>query len=229
MRVNISAARLPRCRMDREELLTADCELDPVRLLGKPLQQRHVDAVGLPGADAVRPEETLLVIAENSVNAATPEDLHYLVRETIFVDAVAKANHLIRIPERIQGLQQAGLVAVHIRDDPNPQNPLLLAKMFIAFRLMTTSACWLSTSTRVRTMPRSGFERERVASRTVTRMLSTSPGRTGQIQRNSSMPGEPRLVVWGRNRSTSNRIIRLAVCHPLAIRPPNGPRAAASR
>ena len=41
------------------------------------------------------------------------------------------------------------------------------AMMFIGFRLMTIFPPWFSTSIRVRTMPRSGFEREGVASSTV--------------------------------------------------------------
>ena len=79
--------------------------------------------------------------------------------------------------------------------------------MFIGFRLITTFPSWLSTSIRVRTMPRSGFERERVASSTETRMRSTSPGRTGCSQRNSSMPGEARLASFGRKLSARSRII----------------------
>ena len=35
------------------------------------------------------------------------------------------------------------------------------AMMFIGFKLITTSSSWFSTSIRVRTMPRSGFDRER--------------------------------------------------------------------
>src|SRR6267378_398048 len=49
--------------------------------------------------------------------------------------------------------------------------------MFIGFMLMTTSPSWFSVSTRLRTMPRSDREREGVASTTVTRTRSTSPGR----------------------------------------------------
>src|ERR1043165_901850 len=64
---------------------------------------------------------------------------------------------------------------------------------FIAFIVRTVSPRWLSTAISVRTMPRSGFDRERRASVTVTRIRSVSPGRTGLIQRSSSMPGEARL------------------------------------
>ena len=92
--------------------------------------------------------------------------------------------------------------------------------MFIGFKLITISSFWFSTSIRVRTMPRSGFDLERVASITATRMRSTSPGRTGRSQRSSSMPGEARLAFLGKNPSANNRIMIAPVCHPLAIRPP---------
>ena len=42
----------------------------------------------------------------------------------------------------------------------------------------------------VRTRPRSGFDREGVASSTVTRTDSTSPGRTGSAHLSSSIPGD---------------------------------------
>ena len=42
----------------------------------------------------------------------------------------------------------------------------------------------------MRTSPRSGFERDRSVSTTVTRTRSVSSGRTGRIQRSSSMPGD---------------------------------------
>ena len=79
-----------------------------------------------------------------------------------------------------------------------------------------------------RTTPRSGLLRERLASRTVTRTVSVSSGRTGLSQRNSSIPGEPRLALLDRYFATSRRIVIAAVCQPLAIRPPYTLRAAAS-
>ena len=85
---------------------------------------------------------------------------------------------------------------------------------------MTTSPLWFSTSAKLCTTPCSGFERERRASVTVTRTLSTSPGRTGLTQRNSSMPGEARLDAGDRKCAAKSRIIIAAVCHPLAISPP---------
>ena len=42
------------------------------------------------------------------------------------------------------------------------------------------------------------------------------------------MPGEARLATRDRQWSANRRIMIPAVCHPLAIRPPNGPRAANS-
>jgi len=69
---------------------------------------------------------------------------------------------------------------------------------FTAFMVITTSLLWFSTSMYERTIPRSGFERERLASRTVTRMESLSPGNTGLNQRSSSTPGEPKLATCER-------------------------------
>ena len=94
------------------------------------------------------------------------EDLRDLVREAVFVDAVAEANQLVDIPQYLQGLQQAAVIAVHVRDNADLQGLLRRPIMFIGFRLMTIFPSWFSTSIRVRTMPRSGFEREGVASST---------------------------------------------------------------
>ena len=63
---------------------------------------------------------------------------------------------------------------------------------------------------------------------TVTRRRSSSPGRTGGSQRNSSIPGEARLDAGDRKCVAKSRIITAAVCQPLAISPPKWPRAAAA-
>src|SRR5262249_22455414 len=207
---------------------TAECRLEPLWPLREPLQQRPVDPARPAGAVALRPEKALLMVAEDRVGVPVSEDLHDLIRETVFVDAVAEADELVDIAEDFQCPEQAGPVAVHIRDDADFHAALRQAMIFIGFRLMATSPRWFSTSTSVRTMPRSGLERDRVAPRTVTRTRSTSPGRTGSSQRNSSMPGEARLAPLGRKLSASSRIIRAAVCQPLAINPPNRPLAAFS-
>ena len=187
-----------------------------------------VDPVRLTGADALRAKKALLVVTDNSVHAAVPQEAYDLVRKAVFVDAVAEANQLVGIAEYFQRLPQAGVIAVHVRDNANLHGWLRRAIMFIGFRLMTIFPSWFSTSISVRTMPRSGLEREGVASSTETRMRSTSPGRTGCSQRNSSMPGEARLAAFGRKLSARSRIIIAPVCQPLAIRPPKRPRFAAS-
>src|SRR5258705_13110300 len=69
---------------------------------------------------------------------------------------------------------------------------------FTIFRLISTSRFWLRTSIKVRTMPRSGRDSERRASKTVARTESSSPGKTGLSQRNSSPPGDPRLATLER-------------------------------
>ena len=66
--------------------------------------------------------------------------------------------------------------------------------MVVASIDVTTVPCWFFASMKVCTKPRSGFVRERRASRTVTRIDSASPERTGASQRTSSMPGEARLA-----------------------------------
>ena len=60
-----------------------------------------------------------------------------------------------------------------------------------AEQLITTSRFPFRTSTIVRTIPRSGFDRDGRASVTVARMDKVSPGRTGRSQRSSSSPAAP--------------------------------------
>src|SRR6516162_10844825 len=151
------------------------------------------------------------------------QQAHDFVRETIFPDTVAETDQLVDITHQAQRLREPCNITVQVRDDADLQGALRQAMIFIAFRLITTDRSWFSTSHRVRTTPRSGFERERVASRMESRTLSTSPGRTGRSQRSSSMPGEPRLALLGRKLSTMSRIIIAALCQPLAISPPKGP------
>src|SRR5690606_20667831 len=57
----------------------------------------------------------------------------------------------------------------------------------------TAAPSWFTTSTAVRSTPRSGLERDRRFSSTSTRTRSVSPGRTGAVHRSSSTPGPPRL------------------------------------
>src|SRR5262249_28836523 len=144
--------------------------------LGEPLQQRTVDPARLAGAGALRTKKTFLVVAEDGVGAPVFKDLHDLVREAVFVDAVAEADKLVDIAEDLQCPEQAEPVAVDIRDNADFHAALRQAMIFIGFKLMATSPRWFSTSIRVRTMPRSGLERDRVASITDTRRRSTSPG-----------------------------------------------------
>src|SRR5580704_3503513 len=228
VRVDVSPLRLPGGRVDEQQLLSTDLEFEPFGPLGEPLEVRPVDPVGLTGAGAVWAEEALLVVAKDRVGAALSEQANDLVREAVLVNAVAEADQLVDIPEYFQCMHQAGVVAMQVGDNADLQEWLRRAMMFMGFRLITTFPSWFSTSIRVRTMPRSGFERDGVASSTVTRMRNKSPGRTGCSQRSSSMPGEARLAAFGRKLSARSRIIMAPVCQPLAIRPPKRPRRAAS-
>src|SRR5215204_3157009 len=65
------------------------------------------------------------------------------------------------------------------------------AKRPRAFMVMTVSPRWFSTSEKRWTVPRLGSRVEGAVSRTVTRAVKVSPGRTGLSQRSSSTPGEP--------------------------------------
>ena len=73
VRVDVSPLRLPRGRVDEEQLLSADIEFEPFGPLGEPLEQRAVDPVGLARAGAMRAEKALLVVAENGMGAAVPQ------------------------------------------------------------------------------------------------------------------------------------------------------------
>ena len=69
-------------------------------------------------------------------------------------------------------------------------------------------------------MPRSGFERDGLTSRTSRRASSVSPGRTGRSQRTSSTPGEPIAALRWSRPSANRRMNTHTVCQPLAISPP---------
>ena len=79
--------------------------------------------------------------------------------------------------------------------------------MLTTVMLRTSSSLWLIASTRARTMPRSGLERESRASRIVTRTLNLSPGRKGFGHRISSTPGEAKGNARGSVESNDSRVI----------------------
>jgi hypothetical protein len=95
--------------------------------------------------------------------------------------------------------------------------------------VITISPSWFRHSSFDRIVPRSGLVEDACASSTRARPRSVSPGRTGFVQRSSSMPGEPMLAAFDRIASTYMRMKSAAVCQPLATSPPKGPSAAASR
>ena len=74
-----------------------------------------------------------------------------------------------------------------------------------------------------------GLLRDGLASSTVTRQRSRSPGNTGFSHRSSSIPGEPRLASGDRKLSTHIRIITAVVFQPLAHSPPKIDALPASR
>ena len=73
VRIDVSPLRLPRGRVDEEQLLSADIEFEPFGPLGEPLEERAVDPLRLARAAAMRAEKALLVVAENGNDAAVPQ------------------------------------------------------------------------------------------------------------------------------------------------------------
>src|SRR5438270_444382 len=93
---------------------------------------------------------------------------------------------------------------------------------------MTTSPRWLTSSCSPTIVPRPGSRSLAHASTTRLRPVSTSPGRTGTSQRSSSTPGEPMLALSSTTLRTNMPMYSEAVCHPLAMSPPNGPSTSGS-
>ena len=98
-----------------------------------------------------------------------------------------------------------------------------------ACRLITTSSFWFSTSTRLRTIPRSGFERDRL------RLQHRRPARAaGRPAAPVAPSAARRSPATARSRPSTDSARRTAaspslpVCQPLAISPPNAPCAAAT-
>src|SRR4029077_13366253 len=116
-----SPARLPRRRVDGEQFLFAELQFEAVGPLGESAQQQPIDPLRLPGAGAVRPEKTLLMVAENGVGATLLEQAHNLVREAVFPDAVAKTDQLVDAADKGQRLREPSDIAVQVRDDADPQ------------------------------------------------------------------------------------------------------------
>ena len=101
----------------QQQPLAADLDLAPVRLRGEPGGQLRVDAVAGPGARAVRAEEVFLVIADDHLRAAPPQQRDDLVRETVFVNTVSKADQLVDIAHHRKGLGQSTRIAVNVGNE----------------------------------------------------------------------------------------------------------------
>jgi len=95
----------------------------------------------LAGPGALRPAKSFLGIAEGRVGAAVLENAHDIVREAVFVDAVAEADQLIDIMENIERPRQAGQVAVHVRDDAEGEQPPACARGGHACRRHSPGGC----------------------------------------------------------------------------------------
>src|SRR5260370_36082401 len=89
----------------------------PMRAMGEPVGEVRVDPVARPGAGAERPEENLLVVAENDRRLAILEQAHDLVGEAVLVDAVAEADQLVDLAHQPERVLEARGVAVNIGDD----------------------------------------------------------------------------------------------------------------
>ena len=85
--------------------------------------------------------------------------------------------------------------------------------------ICTGSSFWFSVVVRTLIIPWVGRDFEGLTSSTSLSMCSSSPGRTGRGQRNSSKPAPTRPPAGFSSLSTRRRIVRAAVCQPLAAKP----------
>ena len=97
----------------------------------------------------------------------------------------------------------------------------------LATKFITVWPFWFKVWVLILTIPWSGRDFDGLTSRISDSMCSVSPGRTGGGHLSSSAPApmEPPAILG--SRSTVNRIVRAAVCQPLATRPPKNVFAAA--
>ena len=100
--------------------------------------------------------------------------------------------------------------------------------MRLAIWTCTASSFWFNVVVRTLIIP--WFERDldgRTSSTSLS-LRSSSPGRTGSGQRNSSKPAPTIPPAGSISLSTRSRMVRAAVCQPLAANPPKIVSSAAS-
>ena len=103
--------------MHQQQALAAGIQLDAMRPGLHPLHQTAVVAGARPRPLAERPEEGLLMIAEDRVRLALAQDLRHLVGEAVFPDAVAEADQLVDVAHQRDCPLEPGGVAVDVRND----------------------------------------------------------------------------------------------------------------
>src|ERR1051325_3037414 len=88
--------------MNQKQGLAAGSQLAPVRLGEKPIGELAIDAFACPGADALRAEETSLMVADDALPLPIPQEAHHLIGEPVLVDAVAEADQFVDIAHKLQ-------------------------------------------------------------------------------------------------------------------------------
>ena len=97
----------------------------------------------------------------------------------------------------------------------------------LATKIMTGWSSWFIVWVRILMIPWSGRDFDGRTSRTSETMCSVSPGRTGRGHLSLLGSGSDQPPAIRRSPSTINRIVRAAVCQPLATSPPKKVAAAA--
>ena len=73
-----------------------------------------------PGADALRPEKVFLMVAEDHLRLAVPQQPHDFIREPVFVDAVAETDQFLDIAHQLQRPYKATRIAMDIGYNAQP-------------------------------------------------------------------------------------------------------------
>src|SRR5690606_21732944 len=102
------------------------------------------------------------------------------------------------------------------------------SNMLVASSSRTCSSRWLYMRHVQRKIPRSSRLDDTRTESTVISKRKVSPGRTGNIQRIRSTPGDPKDSEPVNTESTTMRIAKLQVSQPLPIKPPQRPCEARS-
>src|SRR5215475_1507552 len=101
-----------------------------MRPRGEPIEKRRVNPVARPSTGALRPKKPFLVVAQDHMRFAVPEDLHDLVRKPVLPDAVAETDQFVDVAQTAQRFLQAGGVAMNVGDDTDFHARLVRGRRF---------------------------------------------------------------------------------------------------